>query len=284
MASLNGACANGRYDSIELLSRGLVTCVHKARDKKTGSPVAIKSLRHELSLASLVGQSLAREVEALRLLNGASGLHLLDYAPTASPPYFVTEFIAGVTMRQLFSNSPPSPAQVATLALGVANRLAAVHRLDIVHRDVTPANILISPPPHPAATHAGLASPHPAATHAGLASPLPPGEGSGAIALIGGVRDAGIVALIDFGICYVPSAVAIGSPAPRYAPPSVDDRSPQNDLFALGVILREFGGNALRSIADRLMSTDSTSQFDNATHAASALVDFLCKPINCQHD
>ncbi len=241
MASLNGSCAK-RYDSIELLSRGLVTCVHKARDKKTGSPVAIKSLRNELSLASLVGQSLAREVEALRLLNGASGLHLLDYAPTGSPPYFVTEFIAGVTMRQLFSNSPPSPTQVATLALGVANRLAAVHQLGIVHRDVTPANILISAQNQ--------------------------------------------VALIDFGICSIPAAAAIGSPAPRYVPesPSVDDRSPQNDLFALGVILREFGGNALRSIDDRLMSTDSTSQFDNATHAASALVDFLCKPINCQHD
>ena len=63
-----------------------------------------------------------------------------------SPPYIITEYIAGRSLREAVERDGPLPAdQLAALAKGVAGKLAAIHEAGLLHRDLKPANVLLAP-------------------------------------------------------------------------------------------------------------------------------------------
>ncbi|MEU6084752.1 protein kinase [Streptomyces sp. NPDC047108] len=86
-----------------------------------------------------------REVESARRVGGDWTAPVLDADPEASLPWVATGYVAGPDLSRAVSDVGPLPAHtVRTLGAGLAEALAAVHALGLVHRDVKPSNVLLT--------------------------------------------------------------------------------------------------------------------------------------------
>jgi serine/threonine protein kinase len=142
---LNAPLLLERYRPETLLARGGSASVYRARDILLGRDVAVKVF--------LAGSetSLEKAREELRVLAGL-GHHgivsVLDAgidesAPDDPRPFLVMELITGRSVRQLIDAGDLTPATIGGIAFEIAEALEYIHRQNIVHRDVSPSNILL---------------------------------------------------------------------------------------------------------------------------------------------
>ena len=93
----------------------------------------------------------SREIEAIRTLTHPSIIRIIDHsAPGRKFPYYVMELIEGaVPLKKLLGteNNPfrKSPEKALEIFLGLLSGVEACEKVDIVHRDLSPANILVLP-------------------------------------------------------------------------------------------------------------------------------------------
>ena len=84
------------------------------------------------------------ELDALRRVRGPHLVEVLDADVEADTPYLVTRFVPGTRLDDLVHRRGPMPAdELALLARGLADALATLHRAGVVHRDLTPGNVLV---------------------------------------------------------------------------------------------------------------------------------------------
>ncbi|MEN2739920.1 serine/threonine-protein kinase [Microbacterium sp. X-17] len=135
----------GRYRPQRLLARGGSAMVFRARDENLGRDVAVK-------LFSSGGPGdLARfraEVGVLARLHHHGVVSILDAgvddsSPKDPRPFLVIELVEGDTLRGLLNAGTLSTRQIGEVAFEVAETLEYVHARGVIHRDVTPANIMI---------------------------------------------------------------------------------------------------------------------------------------------
>jgi serine/threonine protein kinase len=138
----------GRYELCEILGRGSMGTVHRARDVVLDRPVAVKLLPTDATDPS----SAARFEQEAKLLARLSHAGLvvvfdagIDAAAADDPrPYLVMELVPGRTLADRIATGPLDAADTATIASQLASALAYIHRRGIVHRDIKPANILLA--------------------------------------------------------------------------------------------------------------------------------------------
>ncbi|MER6254729.1 protein kinase [Streptomyces sp. NPDC001584] len=114
---------------------------------REGRYVAVKQL-----LSSVVGEDqdflrrFGHELDNLARLPADATAPLLDSDRTATPPWFATAYIPGLTLREALAlHGGPLPARALWLLLREASAgLAAVHALDMVHRDLKPSNVMLT--------------------------------------------------------------------------------------------------------------------------------------------
>ncbi len=220
-----------RYEVQEIIGRGAMGVVYRARDPLIGRIIALKTV----SLPKGAGdQSLseaavrfAREARAAGLLSHPNIVTVYDVGETedGSTSYIAMELVEGRNLRQIVPSGQTIPLeQVLEIAQQVARALDYAHCRGIVHRDVKPANIL--------------------------------------------VRDDGLVKLADFGVAIIESSDltrtghSVGSPS--YLAPEMLGSGPVDgraDLFGLGVILYEilagrkpFLGETLAALYNQILS------------------------------
>jgi serine/threonine-protein kinase len=138
-----------RYELQDELGRGGMGTVHRAVDLRLRRLVAVKTLSAELAHDPHCRARLQREAHAVAALNHAAVATIHDVAEDeydgAVVPYLVMEYVDGVTLADLVADGPLPVDQALDLVLQVLDALDHSHRQGILHRDVKPANIMVTP-------------------------------------------------------------------------------------------------------------------------------------------
>lgn len=141
-----GTAHGGRYKLLSMIGRGSAARVFRAHDDVFDRDVAIKVF--DLSAAGdLVLQE--RELRLLASLNHPGIVGLLDAGVDASETdrpraFLVMELASGDDLRNALRSAAPTADQVATLGRDLADALRYIHGKGIVHRDISPANVLLT--------------------------------------------------------------------------------------------------------------------------------------------
>jgi len=149
----------GRYHILEQLGEGGMATVYKAYDTRLETDVAVKVIRTENILPSVLERTLKRferEAKALARLTHPNIVKVTDYGEHEGRPYLVMVYLPGGTLKQKLGK--PMPWQEAVrLLLPIARALDFAHRQGMIHRDVKPSNILITADSEPMLTDFGIA-------------------------------------------------------------------------------------------------------------------------------
>jgi tRNA A-37 threonylcarbamoyl transferase component Bud32 len=149
----------GRYEIDREIGRGGMSVVYKARDPALGRSVALKVLHPHLASRAESRERFEREAQAVARLHHPNILEVFDYAPPDSErAYIVSEFIDGPTLRAFVDEHPIRRAEVAALMMvPIFDALEHAHLAGIVHRDVKPENVMVSPAGVPILMDFGIA-------------------------------------------------------------------------------------------------------------------------------
>lgn len=137
--------AVGPYRLLGRLGAGGMGRVYLGRSAG-GRTVAVKIVHPHLALDEEFRARFRREVDAARRVGGAWTAPVLDADPEATVPWVATGYAAGPSLAAaVTSGGGPLPEHsVRVLGAGLAEALAAVHELGLVHRDVKPSNVLLT--------------------------------------------------------------------------------------------------------------------------------------------
>jgi len=114
-------------------------------ESRSGRRVAIKVIRSELAEDSTFRRRFAREIAAIRTVSPLFTASVVEADADADAPWVATTYIEGPTLSELVSTSGKlASGAVLTLAAGLADALASIHRAGLVHRDIKPSNVIIN--------------------------------------------------------------------------------------------------------------------------------------------
>jgi eukaryotic-like serine/threonine-protein kinase len=138
-----------RYEIGEILGFGGMSEVHLARDQRLHRDVAVKVLRADLARDPSFYLRFRREAQNAAALNHPAIVAVYDTGEAETPagplPYIVMEYVDGVTLRDIVHTEGPMPSKRALEVIADAcQALNFSHQHGIIHRDVKPANIMIS--------------------------------------------------------------------------------------------------------------------------------------------
>jgi len=214
----------GRYHILEQLGEGGMATVYKAYDTRLERNVAVKVLRTDQFIPAqlqMVLQRFEREAKSLARLSNPNIVNILDFGEHEGMPYLVMEYLPGGTLKQKMGQQLPWQKAIHIL-LPVARGLAYAHQHGVIHRDVKPANILLSETEMPVLT------------------------------------DFGIAKLLEAGEGHTLTGSGVGIGTPEYMAPeqgigasTIDERA---DIYSLGIVLFEMVTGRKPYIADTPMA------------------------------
>jgi WD40 repeat protein/tetratricopeptide (TPR) repeat protein len=194
------------YEILEVLGRGGMGVVYKARQLSLNRLVALKMI---LAGSHASPQDLLRfrsEAEAVAHLQHPNIVQIYEVGERGGLPYFSLEFVDGGSLDQKLDGTPLPERQAAELMSVLARAIQAAHQRGIVHRDLKPGNVLLTLEGTPKITDFGLAK------------------------------------RLDSGVQQTQTGVVVGTPsymAPEQGSGKTHEIGPAADIYALGAILYE---------------------------------------------
>jgi serine/threonine protein kinase len=135
-----------RYRLVRMIGSGGMGTVWEAEDETLGRPVAVKVLSESLAAGERAVRRFEREAKAAARLSGPYIAAVYDFGRSEGRPYIVMELVRGETLADRLAREGPLPAQEASrIATQVAEALEEAHAAGIVHRDVKPGNVMLTP-------------------------------------------------------------------------------------------------------------------------------------------
>lgn len=132
-----------QLELLELLGKGGMGAVYRARQPSLDRFVALKILSPEFASDPGFAERFAREARALARLNHPGIVTVHDSGQAGGFYYLVMEFVDGMNLRQLLSRGRISPREALAIVPQICDALQYAHDEGIVHRDIKPENILV---------------------------------------------------------------------------------------------------------------------------------------------
>ncbi len=194
----------GGYELAGLIGRGGMGVVYKARHRTLDRPVAYKVLTHLATTDPMAVERFRSEATLLAKLQHPHVVQVFDFGTCDGTPYLAMEYVPGGSLAQFLRDRRTTPREATELVATVARAVGHAHDQGIIHRDLNPANILLTP------------------------------DGQSKVADFGLARDLGGERLTRTGVT---------AGTPHYMSPEQlnagDAQTPAVDVWAAGVILYE---------------------------------------------
>ena len=234
----------GRYEILRLLGRGGMGEVYLATDSALGRQVAIKILPAALQSDAKMRGRFMNEARAVAALNHPNVITIHDLATTDArdagvPPgalYLVLEYLEGEGLDEIMDRRRLSVTECLDIAIQALEGLKVAHQSRILHRDITPSNLMLGPSGHVKVLDFGLSKLLSEGARDTARSRLHTGEGM-------------IVGTLD----YLSPEQALGNP--------LDERS---DLFSLGIVFYQmlagvhpFSGTSVTQMVAKMMTKEA---------------------------
>lgn len=155
MANADSRRLADRYEVRSLIGRGGMAQVHLGFDTRLSRVVAIKMLRPDLARDPIFQTRFRREAQAAASLNHPNIVGVYDTGEERmvgadgrelAVPYIVMEYVEGHTVKELLSDGTPVPIDEAVeITAGVLSALEYSHAAGLVHRDIKPGNVMLTP-------------------------------------------------------------------------------------------------------------------------------------------
>src|SRR5271157_5460310 len=135
----------GHYRLTEKIGEGGMGIVYRARDERLDRDVAIKVLNEKMLAESSSRQRFRREALTLGRLSHPNIETVYDFHTENGPDYLVLEYVAGVSVDERMERGRLHEDEVADLGMQLARGLAAAHAQGVIHGDLKPANLRVTP-------------------------------------------------------------------------------------------------------------------------------------------
>ena len=205
----------GHYKILDRVGAGGMGEVYRARDTRLGRTVAIRVLAAEVANDPARRERFLLDARAAAALSHPNIAALYEIGEDQGQVFLAFEFVPGQTLKSVIGGRPMNPRRAIDLAVQIADALSDAQAEGIVHRDIEPANIIVTPKGNAKILDFGLAAwtaGGAAREHAARAAATP-----------------------STGSATVPSTVAYMSPEQALGE-QVDHRT---DIFSLGIVLFE---------------------------------------------
>ena len=219
-----------RYHLTETIGTGGAGAVWRATDERLGRQVAIKLLHPQLEADDDTVARFRREATAAAAITHPNAVVIYDIGEDDGHVYLVMELVDGPTLADVLERGPLRPEAVAAIGCGVARALGEAHARDLVHRDVKPANVLL--------TRDGTAK----------------------------VADFGIAKALGTAQTQLTLPGSVVGTAAYLAPEQLrgEDLDPRTDVYALGLVLHEcltgsppFTGETAAAVTAQRLTTEA---------------------------
>jgi tRNA A-37 threonylcarbamoyl transferase component Bud32 len=128
---------------LELIGRGGMGAVYKARQKNLDRTVALKILPPEIGRDPAFAERFAREAQAMARLSHSHIVAIHDFGQRDGLYFFLMEYVDGLNLRQLMNSGHIEAKEALAIVPQVCDALQFAHDRGIVHRDIKPENILL---------------------------------------------------------------------------------------------------------------------------------------------
>jgi serine/threonine-protein kinase len=160
-----GMTLGSRYSLTDRIAAGGMGDVWRARDSVLGRDVAVKVMRPSAAEDPTFANRFRDEARHSAGMSHQNIATVYDYGEDDGTAYLVMELVEGEPLSQMIARGPMPPDQVRSIAGQAALALAAAHAAGVVHRDVKPANILVTPDGRVKLTDFGIARAADGASH-----------------------------------------------------------------------------------------------------------------------
>jgi eukaryotic-like serine/threonine-protein kinase len=170
----------GRYELLDPVGHGAMGTVWRARDLRLDREVAVKEVCLPGPMTSqdrsVLRERSLREARVAARLTHPGVVTVHDVAEAEGSPWIIMELVPSRSLSQVLAEDGPlSPAQAAAMGMTLLEALGSAHAAGVVHRDVKPGNILVTPEGRAVLTDFGIATLHgdPRLTQAGMVMGTP---------------------------------------------------------------------------------------------------------------
>src|SRR5579859_2818919 len=141
-----GSVLAARYQILQLLGRGGMGAVYKARDTELDRVVALKLIRPELAKNPEILRRFKQELILARQVTHKNVIRIFDLGQSGGIKFITMDFVEGQDLRALLlERGKLPPEQAARVMLQICRALEAAHSEGVIHRDLKPQNIMVTP-------------------------------------------------------------------------------------------------------------------------------------------
>jgi eukaryotic-like serine/threonine-protein kinase len=142
---LVGHALDGRYELHAVLGEGAFGRVYRGLDRRLGRAVAVKVIKPWWAEDSEWVERFEREARLLARVSDPGVVQIYDIGHADEGPYYVAELVEGESLAERLLRGPLAAAEARAVAEQLCRALASAHAQGVVHCDVKPANVLLTP-------------------------------------------------------------------------------------------------------------------------------------------